>query len=56
MLRAYALRNPALGYTQGMGMIAGMLLMYMVPEDAFWALTALLETVRFHTPYDTSFP
>ena len=45
VLRAYALRNPALGYTQGMGMVAGMLLMYMTPEDAFWVFCVLLETV-----------
>jgi hypothetical protein len=45
ILRAYALRNPALGYTQGMGMVAGMLLMYMTPEHAFWVFCVLLETV-----------
>jgi Rab-GTPase-TBC domain len=32
ILRAYALYNPVLGYCQGMGMIAGLLLMRMPPE------------------------
>ena len=46
VLRAYGVRNPSLGYTQGMGMIAGLLLMYMPPEDAFWTLVVLIESVR----------
>ena len=46
VLRAYAAFNPTLGYCQGMGMVAGMFLMYMVREDAFWCLVSLLEQVR----------
>ena len=45
VLRAYGVRRPELGYTQGMGMVAGLFLMYMTPEDAFWTLAALVETV-----------
>ena len=31
------------GYVQGMGFIAGLLLLYMCEEDAFWMLVALLK-------------
>ena len=31
------------GYVQGMGFIAGLLLLYMCEEDAFWTLVALLK-------------
>ena len=43
VLRAYAMYNKELGYCQGMGMLAGTLLMQMPPEDAFWCLVRLLE-------------
>ncbi|KAJ3272970.1 hypothetical protein HDV01_004876 [Terramyces sp. JEL0728] len=43
VLRVYALYNPALGYCQGMGMLVGLLLMRMSPEDAFWMLVVILE-------------
>ncbi|KAJ3261954.1 hypothetical protein HK103_003797, partial [Boothiomyces macroporosus] len=43
ILRAYALYNPTLGYCQGMGMIVGLLLMRMNPEDSFWMLVVILE-------------
>ena len=36
VLGAYALHNPALGYTQGMSSYAAVLLLYMSEEDAFW--------------------
>ncbi|KAI8921541.1 rab-GTPase-TBC domain-containing protein [Entophlyctis helioformis] len=47
VLRAYALYNPELGYCQGMGMLVGLLLMRMSPEDAFWLLAA---TLKFYIP------
>lgn len=31
------------GYVQGMGFIAGLLLLYMNEEDTFWALVALMK-------------
>ncbi|KAJ1340582.1 hypothetical protein BSLG_004676 [Batrachochytrium salamandrivorans] len=43
VLRAYALYNTELGYCQGMGMIVGLLLMRMQPEDTFWLLVAILQ-------------
>ena len=43
MLGAYALYNPALGYTQGMSFIVAMLLLYVEPEEAFEMLVNLLD-------------
>lgn len=44
---------------QGMGFIAGLLLLYMCEEDAFWTLVALLKG-RVHPPmeglYQDGFP
>lgn len=31
------------GYVQGMGFIAGLLLLYMSEEDTFWTLVALMK-------------
>ncbi len=35
-----------MGYVQGMGFMAGLLLLYMSEEDAFWTLVALLHGPR----------
>jgi len=43
ILRALAMYNTDLGYCQGMGMIAGTLLMNMVTEQCFWCMVALLD-------------
>ena len=43
ILQLYAAYDPATGYCQGMGFVAGMFLTYMVEEDAFYALMALLQ-------------
>ncbi len=45
VLRAYALRNPAVGYCQGMNFIAGLLLLVVSEETAFWALAHMCEDV-----------
>ncbi|KAI9325294.1 rab-GTPase-TBC domain-containing protein, partial [Zopfochytrium polystomum] len=47
LLRAYAHYNPSVGYCQGMGMLAGLMLMYLPPADAFWLLVATLGDARF---------
>ena len=47
VLRAHAAHNPAVGYIQGMGFVAGMLLVYMREETAFWTLQALTAEPRF---------
>lgn len=43
ILQSYASFDPETGYCQGMGFIAAMFLIYMVEEDAFYALLALLQ-------------
>lgn len=43
LLRAYVVYNTEIGYCQGMGMIAGTLLMQLPPEKAFWCMVCLLE-------------
>jgi len=42
------------GYVQGMGFIAGLLLLYMCEEDAFWTMTGLLKGAR-HAPLEGLF-
>ena len=42
------------GYVQGMGFIAGLLLLYMSEEDAFWTLVALLKGAR-NEPFEGMF-
>ena len=44
VLKAYAQYNPKIGYCQGMGRVAGMLLMHMDAESSFWVLVALTMT------------
>lgn len=43
VLKAYSVYDSQVGYVQGMGFIAGLLLLYMCEEDAFWTLVALLK-------------
>lgn len=38
VLKAYSIRNPAVGYCQAQAPIAAFLLMFMPVEDAFWCL------------------
>ncbi|KAK3286695.1 hypothetical protein CYMTET_5762 [Cymbomonas tetramitiformis] len=45
LLTAYARFNPGVGYCQGMNFVAGMLLLHMPEEAAFWSLCALVEDV-----------
>ncbi|XP_069571305.1 carabin [Brachyistius frenatus] len=47
VLIAYAKYNPQVGYSQGMSYIAAVLLMQLGEEEAFWALTALLEKPKY---------
>ncbi|XP_072400033.1 USP6 N-terminal-like protein [Diabrotica undecimpunctata] len=58
VLTAYAMYNSEVGYCQGMSGIAGVLLMYMDEEDAFWAVHILLTNPKFamHGLYKEGFP
>eukprot|EP00026_Physarum_polycephalum_P001327 Phypoly_transcript_01328.p1 GENE.Phypoly_transcript_01328~~Phypoly_transcript_01328.p1 ORF type:complete len:341 (-),score=25.61 Phypoly_transcript_01328:230-1252(-) len=47
ILRAYAVFDAEVGYTQGMSGIGALLLMYMSEEDAFWCLVTLMQEERF---------
>lgn len=42
VLTAYSMYNMELGYCQGMAGVAGILLMYMDEEEAFWALSTFM--------------
>ncbi|KAI9724164.1 MAG: hypothetical protein M1828_003909 [Chrysothrix sp. TS-e1954] len=55
VLLAYARRNPAIGYCQGMNLItANLLLILPTAEDAFWLLTSLVEEILPDGYYDHS--
>lgn len=46
VLRAYAMRNSAVGYCQGMNFACGsLLLVFKSEEDAYWGLVALVESL-----------
>jgi Rab-GTPase-TBC domain len=48
VLVAYAYRNPAVGYAQGMHELAGLLLIFMSEADAFHMLAYICETLCPH--------
>ncbi|XP_045783986.1 USP6 N-terminal-like protein isoform X2 [Maniola jurtina] len=58
VLCAYSMYNSEVGYCQGMSGLAGVLLMYMDEEDAFWALVILLSDKKYamHGLYVEGFP
>ncbi|KAL4443677.1 hypothetical protein ABPG75_011414 [Micractinium tetrahymenae] len=45
ILSAYAHRNPAVGYCQGLNFLGATFLLFMSEEDAFWCLCALIEDI-----------
>lgn len=47
ILRAYAVYDNEVGYTQGMSGLGALLLMYMSEEDAFWCLVTLMQEERY---------
>ncbi|KAF3329713.1 Ecotropic viral integration site 5 [Carex littledalei] len=51
VLKAYSVYDREVGYVQGMGFLAGLLLLYMSEEDAFWLLVALLKGA-VHAPME----
>uniref|UniRef100_A0AC34FFH6 Rab-GAP TBC domain-containing protein n=1 Tax=Panagrolaimus sp. ES5 TaxID=591445 RepID=A0AC34FFH6_9BILA len=58
VLAAYAMYNTEIGYCQGMSQIAGLFLMYMDEEDAFWSLHSLMISRRYtmHGMFAPGFP
>ena len=46
LLGAYARRNPAVGYCQGLNFIAATFALLMGEEDAFWCLAAVVENLQ----------
>uniref|UniRef100_A0A182JNQ2 Rab-GAP TBC domain-containing protein n=1 Tax=Anopheles christyi TaxID=43041 RepID=A0A182JNQ2_9DIPT len=58
VLVAYSMYNSEVGYCQGMSGLAGVLLMYMKEEEAFWALSVLLADAKFamHGLFIEGFP
>ena len=59
ILRAFAVRNPKIGYVQGFNLIAGYLLLAMpTTEQAFWVFCFLIESVlpaEYFATGDTTF-
>ncbi|EST08510.1 Rab-GTPase-TBC domain protein [Kalmanozyma brasiliensis GHG001] len=53
ILKSYVHFNPMLGYTQGMGLLAGFALLQMPAEDAFWLLCAVLRNPQMEEYYST---
>lgn len=47
VLAAYSMYNMEVGYCQGMSVLAGLLLLYMDEEDAFWGLSVLLADQKY---------
>jgi Rab-GTPase-TBC domain len=45
VLAAYASHDPDLGYCQGMNFIAGLLLLHMPEENAFWGLVRFVQEI-----------
>ena len=45
VLGAYSVRNPAIGYCQSMNFLAGVLILHLSEERAFWVLTCLIENI-----------
>ncbi|KAJ0407273.1 hypothetical protein P43SY_008048 [Pythium insidiosum] len=43
VLTAYSLHNPQIGYCQSMNFLAGIMVLFMPEEEAFWLLCASLE-------------
>lgn len=51
ILKAYSVYDRDVGYVQGMGFLAGLMLLYMSEEDAFWLMVALLKGA-VHAPME----
>lgn len=45
VLTAFSLHNPTVGYCQGMNRLAAVALLYLLEEDAFWCLVAIIDNL-----------
>lgn len=45
VLTAFAVRNPEVGYCQSMNFVAGMLLLHLPEEEAFWIMDVLVNEI-----------
>lgn len=54
VLVAYSQHNPAIGYCQGMNMIAATGLLFLEEEDTFWMLVAVIEQILPDGYFSTS--
>ncbi|GLE02639.1 hypothetical protein PINS_up011480 [Pythium insidiosum] len=52
VLTAYSLHNPQIGYCQSMNFLAGIMVLFMLEEEAFWLLCASLEPEHAYLPAD----
>lgn len=52
VLKAFAWRNPDVGYCQAMNFIAGLLLLQMPETNAFWTLCSIIEDIMPKSYYD----
>ena len=46
LLQLYAAIDPEVGYCQGMGFIAGLLLTYMTEDDSFYCFATALQVIE----------
>ena len=56
VLKVYSVYDREVGYTQGINLIAGMLLLYMNEEEAFWVMVALLKRMEIQGMYMEGLP
>jgi hypothetical protein len=54
VLTAFAVRNPLVGYCQSLNFIAGMLLLFMEEEEAFWMLCTVVERIMPEGTYSVT--
>lgn len=56
VLNAYGVFDTQTGYTQGMGFVAGMFLMYMDEKTSFWMLESLTQDLQLSGLWSDNFP
>ena len=54
VLVAHALHNTSIGYCQSLNFVAGMMLLFMEEEEAFWMFVTVIDTMLPHDYYTSS--